>query len=180
INAADLVSLAREMHFVSWSLRGNFKLIYSNRKERQAFRKAQLRLCFTSHKLEAAAIDHEWQVAENAPFLSYDFFNENHGWVDIHSFVLPTHPINEYRKALFAVSIDDQPPIVIEFVTKNRSEEWKQNVSRNAARKVSQHFIDSPGKQTLKVWLIDTGVYFDRFIIDFGGFKESYLGPDSW
>lgn len=46
-----------------------------------------------------------------------------------------------------------------------------------AARKMTRHFIEEPGKHRLKVWLIDTGVYFDRFILDFGGLKESYLGP---
>ena len=131
----------------------------------------------TTFPVTSAAIDHEWDVAENAPSLSYEFYTTSRGWFDLHSFVLPTHPINEYRDALFAVSIDDQPPIVIDFATKNRSEAWKQNVSRNAARKVSQHFIEVPGLHTFKVWLIDTGVYFDRFIFDFGGLKESYLGP---
>ncbi len=131
----------------------------------------------TTFPVTGAVINHEWDVAKNAPYLSYDFYSQSHGWLDIHSFVLPTHPINEYRHSLFAVSIDDQPPLIIDFATKNRSEEWKQNVSRNAARKISRHFIDAAGKHTLKVWLIDTGVYFDRFILDFGGLKKSYLGP---
>jgi len=41
-------------------------------------------------------------------------------------------------------------------------------------------FHRGAGKHTLKVWLIDTGVYFERFMLDFGGLKESYLGPNSW
>jgi hypothetical protein len=131
----------------------------------------------TTFPVTSAAIDHEWDVTENAPYLSYVFYTDSRGWFDVHSFVLPTHPINEYRNALFAVSIDDQPPLIIDFATKNRGEEWKQNVSRNAARKVSKHFINAPGKHTLKVWLIDTGVYFDRLLLDFGGLKKSYLGP---
>ncbi len=132
----------------------------------------------TTFPVTSPAIGHEWDVAENAPYLSYDFYTKSRGWFDIHSFVLPTHPINEYRNSLFAISIDNGPPLIIDFATKNRSEEWKQNVSRNAARKVSKHYIETPGKHTLKVWLIDIGVYFDRFILDFGGLKASYFGPE--
>jgi len=129
--------------------------------------------------ITAEAVDHDWDIAENAPSLEYDFFSFSRGWFDVHSFVLPTHPIHNFRGAKFAVSIDDNPPLVVDFATHDRSEEWKQNVARNATRKITRHYLEQPGKHTLKIWLLDTGVYFDRFLLDFGGLQESYLGPES-
>ena len=99
------------------------------------------------------------------------------GWFDVLSFTLPTHNINLERGCLYGISIDNQPPKIISFSTKDRNEEWKLNVQRNTAIKTSQHFINNQGKHTLKVWLIDTDVCFDKFLINFGGLKPSYLGP---
>ena len=33
------------------------------------------------------------------------------------------------------------------------------------------------GRHTLKVWMIDSGVVLQRFVIDAGGLKPTYLGP---
>lgn len=122
-------------------------------------------------------IPFEWNLAENAPSLEYDFYTYNQGWVELQSFTLPTHAINAQRGNLYAVSIDNQAPKIIDFSTSNRNEEWMLNVQRNTAIKTSKHFIENTGKHTLKVWLIDTDVCFDKFIIDMGGLKPSYLGP---
>jgi len=120
-------------------------------------------------------IDHEWGLEEKAPSLEFEFYSFSSGWCDILSYTLPTHAMNQFRGCLYGISVDDQPPRIIDFSTRERSEQWKQNVQRNAAIGQSKHFISTPGKHTLKVWLIDTDVVFDKFIIDFGGLKRSYL-----
>ncbi len=131
----------------------------------------------TTFPIISLPVDHEWNVDQKAPFMEYDFYTFYKGWFDIYSYALPTHPINEYRGNKYAVSIDDQPPLLIDSVPPDRIEEWKQNVSRNADMEITKHFIRHPGKHTLKVWLIDPGVCIDRMVLDFGGLKRSYLGP---
>lgn len=133
----------------------------------------------TTLPVTSPPVDHEWEVAKNAPYLSYDFNTSARGWFDVLSFTLPTHAVNRYRSCMYGLSIDDGPPLIIDFSTQNRSEQWKENVSRNSARIKTRHYIEKTGKHTLKVWLIDTGVYFDKFILDFGGLKDSYLGPEA-
>lgn len=132
-----------------------------------------------SYPFAAEPIEHEWSLEEKSPWVEYDFYCFNSGWVNIHSYSLPTHPINSQRHCLYGISVDDSPPLIIDFHTKWRSEKWKQNVLKNSAHEISRHFIKNPGKHTLKIWMIDTGIFLDRFIIDFGGLRDSYLGPEN-
>ncbi len=123
-------------------------------------------------------VNHEWDVEDNAPYVAYDFYTFSRGWFDIRSLVLPTHPINNNRPAFYGISIDDQPPLIVDFSTAYRSEEWKQNVVRNASIKTTKHYIETPGKHSLKIWQLAPGTYFDKFILDFGGLRNTCLGPD--
>jgi hypothetical protein len=43
--------------------------------------------------------------------------------------------------------------------------------------KRSKHQALAPGPHTLKVWMVDPGVVIQKFVIDAGGAKPSYLGP---
>jgi hypothetical protein len=53
-----------------------------------------------------------------------------------------------------------------------------ENVRRNAARTVTRHYIDKPGKHVLKIWMVDTGMAYDKVLIDLGGLQMCYLGPE--
>jgi hypothetical protein len=128
----------------------------------------------------AEPVEHEWDMEEKSAWAEYDFYCYNSGWVDLYSLSLPTHPINSQRHCLYGISIDDSPPAIVDFQTKWRSEKWKQNVQRNSAVEKTRHYIDKPGPHTLRIWMIDTGVFLDKLIIDFGGKQDSYLGPDAF
>jgi hypothetical protein len=115
---------------------------------------------------------------EQSPHLEYDIYTYNSGVVEIHSFVLPVFAINSFRTAQYAISIDDERPQSIDISVPECSAQWKENVRRNASKNITRHYIDKPGKHTLKIWMVDTGMAFDKIIIDLGGLKMSYLGPD--
>jgi hypothetical protein len=114
----------------------------------------------------------------NTPHLEYDIYTYNRGVVEVHSFVLPVFPINSFRNAEYAISIDDGRPQSINIGVPENSAQWKENVRRNASKNITRHYIDKPGKHTLKIWLADTGMAFDKIVIDLGGLKMSYLGPE--
>jgi hypothetical protein len=114
----------------------------------------------------------------NAPRLEYDIYTFNCGVAEIHCFVLPVFAINSFRTAQYAVSIDDGRPQTIDISAPEYSGQWKDNIRRNASRNITRCYIEKPGKHTLKLWMVDTGMAFDKIIVDLGGLKMSYLGPD--
>jgi hypothetical protein len=114
----------------------------------------------------------------DSPRLEYDIYTYNSGVVEIQSFVLPVFAANSFRGAQYAVAIDDERPQSIEINVPEYSAQWKENVRRNASKNITRHYIDKPGKHTLKIWAADTGMVIDNIIIDLGGLKMSYLGPE--
>ncbi len=45
---------------------------------------------------------------------------------------------------------------------------------------ITTHYITTPGKHTIKYWLMNAQVVVEKIVVDKGGFKTSYLGaPES-
>ncbi len=116
-------------------------------------------------------------ITQNSPQLEYDFYTFNFGEANVRVQAIPTHPFYKGHGVHCAVAIDDAEPVIIDFQTVGRSNEWKQNVLRNAAVKSGKQMIYEPGKHTLKVWMVDPGVMIDQILIDLGGWKGSYAFP---
>lgn len=117
------------------------------------------------------------KIKSGSPFLTYDFYTFNAGEADVLVQAVPTHPFYEGAGVRCAVAIDDAEPVIIDFKTVGRSNEWKQNVLKNAAVKSAKQVIAEPGKHQLKVWMVDPGVMLDQILIDLGGWKGSYAFP---
>jgi len=115
---------------------------------------------------------------DTSAHLEYDIYTYNSGVVEVHSFVLPVFAINSFRNAHYGISIDDEPRQIVDFSAPEYSTQWMENVRRNASKNITRHYINKPGKHTLKIWMVDTGTAFDKIIIDLGGLKLSYLGPE--
>ena len=113
------------------------------------------------------------------PYLEYDFYTHQSGKFKIAVVTLPTFPFNKQSNTRYGISVDDEHPQLSEAGT---PEEWKgkwaENVLRNASINTTVHTINKPGKHTLKFWVIDTGIVLQKIMIDFGGLKPSYTGPD--
>ena len=98
--------------------------------------------------------------------------------VEVHSFVLPVSAINSFRNAHYGISIDNEQRQIVDFSAPEYSTKWMESVRRNASKNITRHYINKPGKHTLKIWMADTGLAFDKIIVDLGGLKLSYLGPE--
>jgi hypothetical protein len=83
----------------------------------------------------------------------------------------------------YAVSIDGEPPQVVNIeagkrgVDLEKNDTWKKNVLRGAALGFSDHVIKGGATHTLRVWALDPGLALEIIVIDFGGLKPSQLGP---
>jgi hypothetical protein len=121
-------------------------------------------------------------VVKRSPSLEYDIDVAMAGPVQLSTYCLPTHRINDERKLQYAISIDDAVPTIVDFNetgggSGEQSAEWLTRVARNAAISTTNHTIEKPGRHTVKLWMVDPGVVVDKMVIDLGGVKPSQLGP---
>jgi hypothetical protein len=77
----------------------------------------------------------------------------------------------------YAVSIDDQAPVMVDIDTSKSNAAWDKAVADNGRTLWARVHVDKPGLHVIKLWRVDPGVVFERVILDTGGLKPSYLGP---
>lgn len=120
---------------------------------------------------------------EMCPRLEYDFFLVNNGDIDVNVFLSPLLNFHNSQGLRFAVSMDDEAPHIVNIHEGNVKADWQyaawwsQSVADNI--KIKNYTFDSinSGQHTLKIWMVDPGVVFQKIVIDAGGLKPSYLGP---
>ena len=124
----------------------------------------------------------------NSPGIEYDFYTFHHGPVDVYTYVLPVFPLSSDRdfgfheqgtsQTRYAVCINDGPVALPSSSAPEYTQTWSDNVLRNAAINKSTFYIDKPGKHTLHIKCGDPGMVIQKIVLDFGGMKKSYLGPN--
>jgi hypothetical protein len=126
------------------------------------------------------------QKLENSPSLEYEFSVFDGGEFIIESYLSPNQDFKKQGGLKFAISIDDEDPKVINVNEGEEVPDWKyakwwlQSVADNIKIKKSNHEISQSGTHKLKIWMIDSGIVFQKFVIHRGKSKNSYLGaPES-
>ncbi len=123
------------------------------------------------------------QLSVNSPRLEYSIYFTDTGMMKISAYFSPTLNFTAGKGFLFAMSIDDEPPKIINFHENETIPDWKypqwwnRSVSDNIKVKTTEHYISKPGKHILKYWMIDPGLVLQKIVIDMGGVRPSYLGP---
>ncbi|WP_161785738.1 hypothetical protein [Cellulophaga sp. E6(2014)] len=116
-------------------------------------------------------------IKANSPVLEYDFYTFNFREVAVNLRAVLTHAPHAGIGVRCAVAIDDASPVLVDFQTLGRSDEWKENALKKASVKAAKQIVDRAGKHTLKIWMVDPGVLIDQVLIDLGGWKKSYAFP---
>ncbi|MGC4100367.1 glycosyl hydrolase 115 family protein [Ferruginibacter sp.] len=116
-----------------------------------------------------------------APHLEYEFYTYSKGSFTVSSFFSPTLNFNNTPEGLqYAISVDDEQPQLISINKEQQNaigDGWRKWVAENIIIKNTRHNISKPGKHILKYWMVNSGVVLQKLILDFGGVKQSYLGP---
>ena len=76
--------------------------------------------------------------------------------------------------------MDDEIPQIISINNEDKNTGtgvWNKWVSENIIIKTTSHKILTPGKHTVKYWMVNPGVVLQKLVLDFGGLEPSYLGP---
>ena len=112
----------------------------------------------------------------NSPHLQYEVYTYDTGVAKLQLYFSPTLPFNN-TGLQYAVSIDDEQPQIINMHKDYNERIWNKWVADNIVIQTSKHHISKPGKHIIKYWLIDPAIVLQKLVIDFGGVKQSYLGP---
>lgn len=124
-----------------------------------------------------ASLDTTAAALRGAPALEYDVEIFTPGPWTATAYCRPTHPITQQRGLRYAVALNDGPPQFIDLEAAEYSQLWAGNILRGAALGRSRHVVATPGRQTLKIWLVDPGVVLDNLVLSHGTVPPSFLGP---
>ena len=127
--------------------------------------------------------------SRDVPCAEYDFYAFDAGSVDVYTYVLPTFPLHADRDfrigentntdTKYSVQIDDGALATPSSSHVEYSQVWFESVLHNCAVNKSTLHIDKPGRHTLRIRVGDPGIVLQKIVLDFGGMKRSYLGPQS-
>ncbi|WP_188190027.1 glycosyl hydrolase 115 family protein [Nonomuraea sp. SYSU D8015] len=119
----------------------------------------------------------------DSPRLEYTMTLHTTGQVKVSAFLSPRNNVLPTDGLSYAVSIDDQPPQIVNVTTvtgandTTMNRQWERNTSENVNVTTTTHTIATPGVHTLKFWMVDPTVVLQRLVVDTGGVLYSYLGP---
>jgi hypothetical protein len=122
------------------------------------------------------------QPPENSPRLDYCMYLFSTGMVEVTSILGPCLNFAPDRAVRLAVSLDEEAPQILTVVPKgyfvdNGNRDWEESVKDSVRKVRSRHTISQAGYHTFKVWMVDPGVVLQKIVVDAGGVRPSYLGP---
>lgn len=114
---------------------------------------------------------------KDSPRLEYILNVSDTGAVNIHAYLSPTLDFLNRGGLRYAISLDDEPPVIMNMHADPSTKAWGKTVSDNINIVTSRQYISKPGRHVLKFWRIDPGVVLQKLVVDRGGMRPSYLGP---
>jgi len=118
------------------------------------------------------------QLNNSSPHVEYDFYTYSKDSLKLLTYFSPTLNFQNSPNGLqFAVSIDNERPQIVSLNKEDNTGVWNTWVANSIIIKTTKHFISQSGKHTVKYWVIDPGIILQKLVVDFGGLKASFLGP---
>lgn len=113
------------------------------------------------------------------PCLEYDFYTTSAGYVDVYTYMMPIFPMNndENVGSRYGVMVDNSPVYLPEASAPYYTTLWIQSILRNCRINKTTHYLNKPGKHTLKIYAVHPGMMIQKIVIDAGGMQQSHLGP---
>ena len=118
------------------------------------------------------------QLNSTSPHLEYDIYLNDVGTFNLLTYVDPTIDFTNSDGLKFAVSIDDEPPVIVNISADyNNDRAWGKSVADNIKIFIIPFKITKEGRHTIKYWMVNPAVVLQKLVLDLGGLKPSYLGP---
>ena len=125
----------------------------------------------------------------SAPYVEYDFYCFTQGPVDIYTYVLPTFTLNNDRgyaghertniETHYGITIDNSRILEASTSSFEYAQKWYESVMRNCRINKTTLNVMTPGHHKLRIICGDPGTVLQKVVLDFGGMKRSYMGPQS-
>lgn len=112
-----------------------------------------------------------------SPHLEYTINMFDAGEVNVMVYLSPTLNFHNTQGLRYGISIDDEPPQIVNIHAGMSPQVWGKMVADNINIKVSKHTLKNAGQHTLKFWMVDSGIVLQKIIVASGELKPSYLGP---
>lgn len=124
----------------------------------------------------------EQKPGGNAPHVEYEIYTYSADAFSINACFSPSLNFLASEEGLqYAISVDDETPQIISLNKEDKTSDkgvWNKWVAESIIIKTSTHKIATPGKHTIKFWMVNPGVVLQKLVVDFGGLEKSYLGPE--
>ncbi|OKS84606.1 glycosyl hydrolase 115 family protein [Mucilaginibacter polytrichastri] len=151
--------------------------------ERQWIKVEDYGLTLSGMRASAPANEPAATPLQTAPCLEYPIYLFSKDTAQITLVTSPLLNIMPGRDIKIAVSVDEEQPVYVtnvpdKFKVHWSNPAWAQTVVNQARQSSVKLRFKKPGRHTLKVWMIDPGVIVEKVIINTGGLKSSYLGPN--
>ena len=119
------------------------------------------------------------KLSKTSPRLEYPVYTTSTGEANVELTLAPTLAFVPGRGLRAAVSFDEEPPQIIDLALAARGTEgeWARSVLDGVRKVITRHKLAGKGAHVLKFWMIDPAVVLERVVVDFGGVRDSYLGP---
>lgn len=125
---------------------------------------------------------------EDVPCVEYDFYTFEQGSVDVYTYVLPTFVLSADRgysgheatniETQYGVCIDDGPVMNPSTSSVEYAQIWYESCLKNCRVNKTTLHINEPGRHSIRILCGDAGTVLQKIVLDFGGLKRSYLGPE--
>src|SRR6185437_7021526 len=102
-----------------------------------------------------------------APTLEYRMYLFDSGKVSVQAILAPTLNFVPGRGLRYAISFDDQPPVVVDALADDSQQAWAQAVSDGVRKVTTMLRVAAPGYHTLKFRMIDPGVVLEKLVLGF-------------
>jgi hypothetical protein len=114
--------------------------------------------------------------AADSPHLAYELYLFSAGEARIEVTLAPTLSFTG-GGLRYGVSLDEEPPQIVNIHGRESEALWGEWVSNNANVQSTRHRVASPGRHTVRLWRVDPGVVFQRLVVALADLPPSYLGP---
>lgn len=117
------------------------------------------------------------EISDNSPRLSYNFHSFSTGEVKVHAYFSPTQNYTDRDGLKYGIGLDDQTPEIVNFHSDKSHPDWQKSVANNVKVVTTTHQIEKAENHQLHYYLVDSGLVLQKIVIDAGGLKTSYFGP---